>query len=114
MKIKDVRIKYINELLSGIKIVKFYAWEQAFLEKITFERSKEINYFKKTYINESINWFIFSLSPIGVLLCTISVYIFVIGGEFNPEKAFVAILIFNILDSPVEILPTIIGKTKFI
>lgn len=38
-----------------------------------------------------------------VLVAVVAVYIFVTGGEFSPEKAFVSILIFNILDFPVEV-----------
>lgn len=34
MKVKDVRIKYTNEMLSGMKIVKLYGWESAFLERV--------------------------------------------------------------------------------
>lgn len=36
MKIKDNRIKQTNELLSGMKIVKLYGWESAFLERVSF------------------------------------------------------------------------------
>lgn len=32
MQIKDERIGYTNEMLSGVKMVKLYAWEKAFME----------------------------------------------------------------------------------
>lgn len=31
---KDGRIKLVSELVSSIRVVKFYAWEEAFLKKI--------------------------------------------------------------------------------
>jgi len=38
----DVRIKFINEVLSGIRIIKFYAWEEAFKKMIGKAREKEL------------------------------------------------------------------------
>ena len=34
MKAKDNRVKLINELLIGIKVVKFNAWEKHFQQKV--------------------------------------------------------------------------------
>uniref|UniRef100_A0A9J7YYP2 ABC-type glutathione-S-conjugate transporter n=1 Tax=Cyprinus carpio carpio TaxID=630221 RepID=A0A9J7YYP2_CYPCA len=42
----DGRIKLMNEILSGIKILKFYAWENAFRERILGCREKELNALK--------------------------------------------------------------------
>lgn len=32
---KDKRTKAVNEVLQGMRIIKFFAWEGSFLEKIT-------------------------------------------------------------------------------
>ena len=34
MKVKDERIKVENEVLGGMKIIKLYAWERPFGDKI--------------------------------------------------------------------------------
>ena len=34
MKQKDIRVKKMNELLQGMKILKLYAWEQSFLDEV--------------------------------------------------------------------------------
>ena len=59
MKVKDIRMKLINELLTGMKIVKLYAWEEAFLARISAERQKEISILRKSYLNGMLNWFVF-------------------------------------------------------
>ena len=43
MKLKDKRIKLMNEILSGIRVWKMYAWEQSFNEKVMKLRNSEIS-----------------------------------------------------------------------
>ncbi len=44
MKEKNKRIKLMNEILSNIKVLKLYAWENSFIDKILVIREKEIKY----------------------------------------------------------------------
>ena len=46
MVFKDSRIKLLNEIFNGIKVLKFYAWEKAFLLKVEHIRKKEIQVLK--------------------------------------------------------------------
>lgn len=55
MKHMDGRIKLMNEILSGIKILKFYAWEKAFEERVLSFREKELKALKKSQILYSIS-----------------------------------------------------------
>lgn len=34
---KDARVKLMNEVLNGIRVIKLYAWESPFLEKVTLK-----------------------------------------------------------------------------
>ena len=63
MCLKDNRIRTMSEVLNGIKVLKFYAWEPSFLKKTTNIRDKELQYLRwAAYCNAvgSITWF---LSP---------------------------------------------------
>ena len=40
----DKRAKLLHEVLSGMKIIKFFAWEDALLERIAQYRTKEMQY----------------------------------------------------------------------
>jgi hypothetical protein len=40
----DSRAKLLQELLGGIKIIKFFAWENSFLARIMEYRRKELKY----------------------------------------------------------------------
>ena len=48
MQYKDARIKLMNEILNGIKVLKLYAWENSFKEKVLAIRQKELNVLRKT------------------------------------------------------------------
>jgi ABC-type bacteriocin/lantibiotic exporter with double-glycine peptidase domain len=43
---KDARTKLMDEVLSGIKVIKLYAWESPFLKKIDDIREKELSTLK--------------------------------------------------------------------
>lgn len=47
MKYKDERAKLMNEILSGIKILKLYAWEPSFEEQIQKIRKEEMKVLKE-------------------------------------------------------------------
>ena len=52
MKFKDKRIKLMNEILNGIKVLKLYAWEKSFNDQIDELRNYEVKKLKKrTYVN---------------------------------------------------------------
>ena len=42
MAARDERVKVFNEVINGIKIIKMYAWETGFKEKIETTRAEEI------------------------------------------------------------------------
>lgn len=42
----DKRLKIINELLAGIRIIKYYAWEEAFFNNIGKFREDELKSLK--------------------------------------------------------------------
>lgn len=63
MKNKDERVKLMNEVLSGIKVLKLYAWEPSFEAQILKIRNKEIKVLKQAaYMNAGTS-FIWSCAP---------------------------------------------------
>lgn len=68
MKNKDERVKLMNEILSGIKVLKLYAWETSFEEQVLKIREKEIKVLKEAaYLNAGTS-FIWSCAPFLVRL----------------------------------------------
>ncbi|XP_048588406.1 multidrug resistance-associated protein 1 [Nematostella vectensis] len=104
LKFKDDRVKLISEVLSGIKVLKLYAWEEAFMERIMGIRKSEIHHLTNSlYLNASVS-FTFICAPFLVSLATFTVYVLT-GNELTATKAFVAISLFNILRFPLAVFP---------
>ncbi|KAL4493905.1 hypothetical protein ABPG73_010183 [Tetrahymena malaccensis] len=66
----DQRIKFTNEIIEGIRLIKMYAWEQAFIKFVEIIRSNEIS---KILVIQIIYFFQQSLTSIlHLLACFIS------------------------------------------
>lgn len=110
MKFKDERLKIMNEILNGIKILKLYAWEPSFQAQVEDIREKELKVLRKFAYLTSVSTFIFTCAPALVSLVTFAVFVSVSPDNIlTPGKAFTAISLFNILRFPLSMLPMLIG-----
>ncbi|XP_050076525.1 multidrug resistance-associated protein 1 isoform X4 [Anopheles maculipalpis] len=111
MKNKDERVKLMNEVLSGIKVLKLYAWEPSFEQQILKIRDKEVKVLKSAaYLNAGTS-FIWSCAPFLVSLVTFATYVLVDENNvLNASTAFVSLSLFNILRFPLSMLPMLISN----
>ena len=63
MKLKDQRIKLTNEVLSGIKVLKLYAWEPSYEHQIDEIRKQEIVLLRKAAFLNCSTVFSFQCAP---------------------------------------------------
>ncbi|KAL0104454.1 hypothetical protein PUN28_017289 [Cardiocondyla obscurior] len=111
MKSKDERVKLMNEVLNGIKVLKLYAWEPSFEQQILKIRVKEIQVLKEAaYLNAGTS-FIWSCAPFLVSLVSFTTYVLLDEKNvLNSKIAFVSLSLFNILRFPLSMLPMMIGN----
>ncbi|CAH1406845.1 unnamed protein product [Nezara viridula] len=111
MKYKDERIKMMNEILSGIKVLKLYAWERSFEERVQEIRGKEIKILKQSANLKAVTALIWSCTPFLVSLTTFAAYVLVDENNvLDATKAFVSLSLFNILRTPMMLLPQMISN----
>ncbi|XP_015266213.1 PREDICTED: canalicular multispecific organic anion transporter 2 [Gekko japonicus] len=111
MRYKDSRIKLMNEILSGIKVLKLYAWEPSFAEKVLDIRKNELRVLKKAAYLNALSTFAWVSAPFLVALTTFAVYVTVEEKNvLDAEKAFVSLSLFNILRFPLNMLPQVISN----
>uniref|UniRef100_A0A8C3UX15 Canalicular multispecific organic anion transporter 2 n=1 Tax=Catharus ustulatus TaxID=91951 RepID=A0A8C3UX15_CATUS len=111
MRYKDSRIKLMNEILGGIKVLKLYAWEPSFSEKVLEIRKNELRVLRKAAYLNSVSTFAWISAPFLVALTTFAVYVSVDEENvLDAEKAFVSLSLFNILKFPLNMLPQVISN----
>ncbi|GAB5030723.1 multidrug resistance-associated protein 1-like isoform 1, partial [Nannochloropsis oceanica] len=110
MTAKDERIKVTNEVFSGIKIIKLYAWERSFQEKIGRVRDKELRMLRQYMMTNIVARFTWSIVPLAVSLTSFAVYV-LMGNELTSSTAFTSIALFNILRFPLAMFPQMLSST---
>ena len=109
---KDARVKLMNEILNGIRVIKLYAWETPFLEKISFIRNDlELATLKKIGVMSAVQNFTWTSIPFLVSLSTFAVYVSVSDHPLTSDIAFVAIALFGLLQFPLTVFPNVITST---
>ncbi|KAF7729547.1 hypothetical protein EC973_004221 [Apophysomyces ossiformis] len=109
---KDARVKLMNEILNGIRVIKLYAWENPFLEKISHIRNDlELAMLKKIGVLSAVQSFTWTSIPFFVSLSTFAVYVLTSSQPLTSEIVFVAISLFSLIQFPLSVFPNVITST---
>ncbi|EAA12849.5 AGAP008437-PA, partial [Anopheles gambiae str. PEST] len=109
MKIKDERVKKMNEILGGIKVLKLYAWEPSFQDTVVTVRNEELDVLKSAAYYGAGTYFVWTMAPFLVTLASFAVYVMIDEENvLDPQTAFVALALFNILRFPLAMFPMMI------
>ncbi|KAI8640714.1 hypothetical protein BD408DRAFT_444931 [Parasitella parasitica] len=106
---KDRRNDLVNELLQGIRMIKYFAWEDNWREKVFKARRDEINKLIKTIIIDVLVNLIFLTVPVLVTVTSFIWYTKVSGNELTASVAFVSITLFEMLRGPLIFIPETIN-----
>ncbi|XP_070201853.1 multidrug resistance-associated protein 1-like [Littorina saxatilis] len=110
MTLKDHRLKLMNEVLSGMKVLKLYAWEPSFQDKVSEIRNEELVVLTKAAYLNAFSTFAWTVAPFMVTLATFATYVLASESHYlDAQKAFVSLSLFNILRFPINLLPMIIS-----
>ncbi|KAG8160600.1 hypothetical protein JTE90_018799, partial [Oedothorax gibbosus] len=108
---KDLRIKHLNEILNGIKILKLYAWEIPFGAKVSEARKAEIKWIRHSLLCFVVTTFVYYCAPFLVSLAGFATYL--LSDERNildPTRAFVSLTLMNQLRYALFDLPDSISE----
>lgn len=111
MKATDSRITAINELLQGVRIIKFFSWETQFETKIEILRMAEIQQLWLYVLANSGSRIIWNAAPVIVSLVTFTTLTMWSGERLTASTAFTALALFNSLRNPLTTMPDIIVRT---
>ncbi|XP_071287075.1 ATP-binding cassette sub-family C member 4 isoform X4 [Agelaius tricolor] len=90
----DVRIRTMNEVISGMKIIKMYAWEKSFAELVNGLRRKEIAMVMKSSYLRGLNLASFFVASKITVFMTFLAYV-LLGNVISASRVFVAVSLYG-------------------
>ncbi|KAJ5381565.1 Metal resistance protein YCF1 [Penicillium cataractarum] len=109
MKNKDSRTRLMTEILNNMKSIKLYAWNTAFMNKLSHIRNDlELNTLRKIGATQSIANFTWQSTPFLVSCSTFTVFVLTSDKPLTTDIVFPALTLFNLLTFPLSILPMVI------
>lgn len=108
-KIRDRRVKLSSEVIGGMKVIKFQAWEKDFQERVEIVRNEELVMYRKYIIANCVSTGIYTAIP---LLVSISTFIAYVGSghELDVATALTSLALFEILRFPLFMLPNVLNN----
>jgi ABC-type multidrug transport system fused ATPase/permease subunit len=100
----DDRVSLINEVVQTIRVIKLYAWEASFEEKINKSRSRELKSLQK-YLerNSLLREVLFYAGPLTVFFVVVT-FVYGTGSKLEVAQTFRILAFINILRFPTNLL----------
>ncbi|XP_054160851.1 multidrug resistance-associated protein 1-like [Oppia nitens] len=110
MTIKDKRLSQINQIINTIKVIKLNAWEEFFISKVVRLRDEELSAQKQMAIIYAFIVLLWLMSPVLTAGACFMVYAITEYSHFDTKRIFVSLAIMNILQNPMNNIPSLITK----
>jgi len=107
MKMTDARNSIVNESLQGIKILKLYAWENFFRDKINKIRRDEMAHCAKFNYISAYQTMMYVAVPLFINIGTF-LFHYHTGGDMSPSTIFTSIALLQIIRMPLTMLPMMV------
>jgi ATP-binding cassette, subfamily C (CFTR/MRP), member 4 len=91
----DIRVRMMNEIINGIQIIKFYAWERNFAKVVADIRKKELRAVRGTNYIMALIYSLWAVSRVSLFL-TLITYVYQ-GNVLTARKVFIVSAYYNIL-----------------
>ncbi|OWB86488.1 hypothetical protein B5S33_g5186 [[Candida] boidinii] len=107
-KFTDNRVNSIKELLNNLKMIKYYTWEEPYLNLLKYLRENEMDLLFKMQSVRSLSLALcMNLPSISALVAFLCMY--AIDGMKNPANVFTGLSFFNVLAAQSLIMPLAIS-----
>ena len=101
----DNRVSIMNEILQGIRVIKYFAWERQFCDKVNKAREKELNSIVKLWGSYIAFGTVGYGGGLVVAFVTFLTYTMVFGKTLDAATAFTAINLLHVVSNLLSFLP---------
>ncbi|XP_063223953.1 ATP-binding cassette sub-family C member 4-like isoform X2 [Bacillus rossius redtenbacheri] len=99
----DERVRLMSEIVSGVQVIKMYAWERPFANLVALSRKSEMNVVKKaSYLKGANMSFMMFTERISLFFTLLSYYLF--GNIITSDRVFSIAQFFNVTNVSLAIL----------
>ena len=105
----DARVKLMNEILTGIRVIKYYFWEKPFKGKVELKNTEKMVWI----MSVGIDCMMSTIPQIVPLVC-FSLYPSVMGKPLTSSVAFTSLSLFIILQMPFAMMPFVMIAFMFV
>ncbi|NXJ16927.1 MRP7 protein, partial [Odontophorus gujanensis] len=110
LKHKDTRVKLMTEFLSGIRVIKFYTWEEHFSTRINACRAKELQKLRAIKYLDAVCVYLWAALPVVVSIVIFITYV-LMGHQLTATKVFTALALVGMLILPLNSFPWVLNGT---
>jgi ABC-type multidrug transport system fused ATPase/permease subunit len=110
LEVTDRRVKFINEILDGIKSIKFYAWEECLIEEIEILRQEEVSILKKL---ERLETLFLLRALVGGWICLVTLFtsrLMLQHKSFTSEDMFFILSVIELITVPMRHLQMVVQE----
>ncbi|NWH86570.1 MRP7 protein, partial [Aegithalos caudatus] len=108
LKHKDTRVKLMTEFLSGIRVIKFYAWEKHFSTRINACRAEELQKLRAVSYLDALCVYLWAALPVVVSIAIFVTYV-LLGHQLTATKVFTAVALVGMLILPLNSFPWVLN-----
>ena len=105
------RVHIMSEILTAIKLIKFYAWEAPFEERVNEVRRREMSLQLSGIIIKAVNFAMVFATPVVSALIVLLVH-WVRGKNLDGVNGFVIVALYNTFRYPLLMLPLAVNSTS--
>mmetsp|Transcript_31 Transcript_31/g.111 ORF Transcript_31/g.111 Transcript_31/m.111 type:complete len:1480 (+) Transcript_31:320-4759(+) len=103
--ITDQRVTLMNEILQAAQLIKLYAWESSFVDKVAKVRAAELVKIRQTTYVKAVNGAFSQIVPLVTSFASFLVHTVVLGETLTASQAFATLSLFNVSRFPLSVLP---------
>lgn len=108
--VADKRIRLLQEILAGIRVIKLYSWDNIFRNKMAKLRENELKEIREMRLSSALITTLTLALPVLASVATFTCYA-ALGNTLTPEIVFPAITFFGRMETPLIIIPIIASYT---
>ncbi|CAM6094780.1 unnamed protein product [Calypogeia fissa] len=103
------RVKVVNEVFQGIRVVKAYAWEESFCTTVNGVRAIELKFMRSRVFLRALQTSVMLATPVLIMVISFSIFSGVQKKAMTAATVFTSLSLFNSLRQPLMMYPFVMN-----